>query len=138
MSSPHQERTMSLSDQDIRAIRDVSEKFPDMIKNKKFDALSSIYTEDAVIMPPEHGAVTGRKDIAEFLGSFPTLTAFENVVDEIDGTGDMAYVRGHFRMVMVPEPGAEPVEEKGQYLEIRKKQPDGSWPLTHDIFNPGV
>jgi ketosteroid isomerase-like protein len=41
-------------------------------------------------------------------------------------------------MVMVPEPGAGSVEEQGQYLEIRRKQPDGSWLLTHDIFNPGI
>jgi len=129
---------MSLSDQDIRAIRDISERFPDMMMNKRFDALEGIYTEDAVIMPPGHDSVTGLREIENFLGSFPPLTKFENVVDEVDGTGDMAYVRGHFRMVMVPEPGADPVEEFGQYLEIRRKQPDGSWPLSHDIFNPRV
>lgn len=129
---------MSLTDQDIRAIRAISERFPDMMMNKRFDALPGIYTEDALVMPPGHGSVTGLKEIEEFLGSFPPLKAFENVVDEIDGTGDMAYVRGHFRMVMVPEPGADPVEEQGQYIEIRKKQPDGTWLLTHDIFNPGV
>jgi len=129
---------MSLSDQDLRAIRDVSEKFPDMMMNKNFDALPDIYTEDALLMPPDHGSVTGHGEIAEFLGSFPPLTEFDLFVDEIDGAGDIAYVRGSFRMVMVPEPGADPVEERGQYLEIRKKQADGSWLLSRDIFNPGV
>ena len=129
---------MSLSDQDIRAIRDISDKFPNMMMNKNFDVVPSIYAEDAILMPPEHGSVSGHGEIAEFLGSFPPLTAFDLFVDEIDGDGNVAYVRGSFRMVMVPEPGADPVEEKGQYLEIRKKQPDGSWLLSHDIFNPGV
>lgn len=129
---------MSLSDQDIRAIRDISERFPDMMMKKSYETLPSIYTEDAVIMPPGHGSVTGREAIAAFLGSFPPLTAFENTVEEVDGTGDIAYVRGRFRMVMVPDPAADPVEEEGQYLEIRKKQPDGSWLLSHDIFNPGI
>jgi ketosteroid isomerase-like protein len=129
---------MALSDQDIRAIRDVSERFPGMIMNKRFDDLPGIYAENAVIMPPDHTPITGRQGIAEFLESFPNMKAFENTVEEIDGDGNMAYVRGRFRMEMVPEPGAEPVVEEGQYIEIRKKQPDGSWPLTHDIFNPGV
>jgi ketosteroid isomerase-like protein len=129
---------MSLTDQDIRGILDVSDRFPDMFMNRRFDTLASIYTEDAMVMPPGHGSVTGLKEIEEFLGSFPPLTEFENVVDEIDGAADVAYVRGHFRMVMVPEPGADPVEEQGQYLEIRRKQPDGSWLLSHDIFNPGI
>ena len=129
---------MALSDQDIRAIRDVSERFPGIMMNKRFDEIPSIYTDDAVVMPPDHSPVTGRQGIAEFLGSFPPMKTFENTVEEIDGDGQMAYVRGRFRMEIVPEPGAEPVVEEGQYIEIRKKQPDGSWPLTHDIFNPGV
>lgn len=129
---------MSLSDQDIRAIRDISEKFPDMMKNKNFDEIPNIYTADALLMPPDHGSVTGHTEIAEFLGSFPPLTAFDIFVDEIEGAGDIAYVRGSFRMEMIPEPGADPVEQHGQYLEIRKKQADGSWLLSRDIFNPGV
>ena len=129
---------MSLSDQDIRAIRDVTEKFPDVMKNKNFDEIPNIYAADALLMPPDHGSVTGHADIAEFLGSFPPLKAFDIFVDEIEGAGDIAYVRGSFRMEMVPEPGADPVEQHGQYLEIRKKQQDGSWLLSHDIFNPGV
>jgi ketosteroid isomerase-like protein len=129
---------MSLSDQDIRAIKGISEMFPDMVINKRFEALPEIYTPDALVMPPGHSPVAGLKEIEGFLDSFPPLTKFENFVDEIDGSGDVAYVRGRFRMVMVPDPSADPVEEKGQYLEIRKKQPDGTWLLSHDIFNPGV
>ncbi|MGD2124014.1 MAG: DUF4440 domain-containing protein [Gemmatimonadota bacterium] len=129
---------MGLSDQDVRAIRDISDRFPDMMLNKRFDVLPGIYSEDAMVMPPDHSAVVGLQEIEGFLASFPPLTEFENVVDEVEGAGDIAYVRGRFRMVMVPEPGAEPVEQQGKYIEIRKKQPDGSWPLTHDIFTPGV
>lgn len=129
---------MGLSDQDLRAIQAVSDRFPGMMMNKDFDELPKIYTEDAVLMPPDHGSVSGHAEIAEFLGSFPPLTAFDIFVDEIEGAGDIAYVRGSFRMEMVPEPGADSVEQRGQYLEIRKKQEDGSWLLARDIFNPGV
>ena len=37
-------------------------------------------------------------------------------------------------MTMNP-PGAEPVHEAGKYIEIRKKQADGSWLLYRDIYN---
>ena len=129
---------MSLSDQDIRNIQAISDKFMDVFKDGAYNEVDTLYTEDAVVMPPDQGAVTGRGEIRTFMESFPPMVEFKNVVDEISGEGGMAYVRGHFRMVMAPEPGGEPVVSEGKYLEIRKKQPDGSWPVTHDIFTPGV
>jgi ketosteroid isomerase-like protein len=129
---------MSLSEQDVRTIRELSTNFMEFMVKKDFSRADEVYTEDAVLMPPDFGAVTGLAAIKDFLGGFPPIHEFENVVDDVDGRGDMAYVRGHFRMVMMPEAGAEPVVEEGQYLEIRKRQDDGSWPIAIDIFNPGV
>lgn len=128
---------MSLSDQDIRAIRQLSDTFMEFMVKKDFTNAGRVYTDDAVLMPPDHGSVAGLSAIQEFLGGFPPISEFNNVVEEIDGRDDMAYVRGRFRMVMEP-PGSETVVEEGQYLEIRRRRDDGSWPIAIDIFNPGV
>jgi len=38
-------------------------------------------------------------------------------------------------MIFQPEGAPGPIEEIGKYLEIRKRQPDGSWLLIVDISN---
>lgn len=53
---------------------------------------------------------------------------------EVDGRGDLAYVRGRYSMVMAL-PSQPELSESGKYIEIWRKQPDGSWKLFRDIFN---
>ncbi len=35
----------------------------------------------------------------------------------------------------LPEGAAEPVQDRGKYVEIRRKQADGAWLIAVDIFN---
>ena len=67
--------------------------------------------------------------------AFPPASKFELQIDELDGQGDLAYVRGHFHMVMNPEGAPEPVEDRGKYVEVRRKQADGTWLMSVDTFN---
>jgi ketosteroid isomerase-like protein len=56
-------------------------------------------------------------------------------VDEVEGYGDVAYVIGRYAMTLEPEGASEPVDDEGKYIEIRRKQPDGGWLMSRDIFN---
>lgn len=122
------------SDADRQAIEQITQEFGEAFRAGDWAAVAALYTEDAVLMPPNHAAVRGPDAIQEFMSSFPPTTAFDLQGDEIDGCGDLAYVRGTYSMTLAPE-GAEPVEESGKYVEIRRKQPDGRWLLAVDIFN---
>jgi hypothetical protein len=53
---------------------------------------------------------------------------------EIQGQGDLAYDRGTYSMTVTP-PGLAPIEDHGKYLSIWRKQADGSWKITHAMFN---
>jgi ketosteroid isomerase-like protein len=48
----------------------------------------------------------------------------ENSIVQIDGQGDLAFVRGTISLLLDFE-GA--VKEEGKFLDILRKQPDGSW-----------
>jgi ketosteroid isomerase-like protein len=124
---------MSLSDQDIQSIRDRAADFPARMMSGDFEGISHHYEEDAVLMPTGEGSITGRSQIQEWMKAFPPLDFFQFEIDDIDGDGDMAYVRGRYHMVFA---GDEPVDQRGKYLEVRKKQADGSWLMRVDIFNP--
>ena len=123
-----------LTEADISAIRAVTEALPGYMEGDR-SGIGSLYTEDAVLMPGGAPTVHGREAIREFMGGFPPVKKFELSIDEIDGRGDLAFVRGPFEMTMEPEGAPAPVKMVGKYIEIRQRQADGSWLISRDIFN---
>lgn len=99
---------------------------------------ATYYAPDAILMPPNHGAVEGRAGIAEFFAGFPPIESLRFEPVEAHGVGDVAYVYGHYTLSMMP-PGAESaVTDYGKYIEVWRRQEDGSWKLSRDIFNSDV
>ena len=91
------------------------------------------YTEDAVVLPPNAPEASGHAAIEAFFRSFPPLTAFEIRNVELEGAGDLAYQRGRYSMTMTI--GGAAVSDSGKYLEILRKQSDGSWRTLRDMFS---
>jgi ketosteroid isomerase-like protein len=44
-------------------------------------------------------------------------------------------VLGTYTMTIVPPGAPGPVNDSGKYVEVRRKQSDGSWLIAVDIFN---
>ena len=126
----------SLTESDVEAIRASTEAYGDAVSAGDWAATGWLYTEDAVLMPPNAPAAMGRDAIQETMASFPPITAFSIVADDIQGVGDLAYVRGTFSITL--QAGDNVIEDHGKYLEIRRRQADGSWPITVDIWNSDV
>ena len=124
-----------LSAADLDAIAAVSRAFSEALVRRDLDTLALLYSDDAALMPPNHPAVQGRAAIKAWLGGFPAVTQFELRVDRIDGRADLAYVRGAYTMVLKPGDAPETISDTGKFLEIRHKQPDGSWPFIVDMFS---
>ncbi|MFH1765890.1 MAG: DUF4440 domain-containing protein [Gemmatimonadota bacterium] len=91
------------------------------------------YAEDAIALAPNAAAVQGRAAIADFLSSFPTITTFTMQLITVEGVGDLAYVHGTYHLEMSTPDG--PAVDDGKYIEIWRRQADGGWKITHDIFN---
>jgi len=124
----------ALSEADRAAIEATSKAFVEGVNAKDWAAVAATYTEDAALMPPNAPSVEGRADIQAFFEAFPPISDFNFEIIEVEGQGDMAYVRGAYTMTITPE-GGDPIADTGKYIEIRKKQADGSWLLYLDIFN---
>jgi ketosteroid isomerase-like protein len=97
--------------------------------------MSAYYAPDAMMMPPNGPIVQGRDAIATFMQSFGTLTSLSFEVQELEGAGDMAWSRGAYTLMFRPPGDTVTITDRGKYLEIWKKQSDGSWRVTRDIFN---
>ncbi|MFH1524635.1 MAG: DUF4440 domain-containing protein [Chloroflexota bacterium] len=93
------------------------------------------YTEDAIVLPPNGPAVQGWTLMEPWFASFPPMSDFRPQIIEVEGRGDLAYVRGTYSMMLTPPGVTEPINDTGKYIEIWRKQADGSWRVIRDIFN---
>ena len=124
-----------LPDEDVAAIRASSDAWVQHVESGNWAALAALYTENAAFMPPNEAIAQGRIAIQAWMEAFPRITEFSLTLDEIDGRGDLAFVRGTYSVTIHPEDAPEPIRDTGKYVEIRRKQPDSSWLLAVDIFN---
>ncbi len=126
---------MGMSDSDVKLMQAISDEFVQKVTKGDFQGLADLYTEDAVLMPPGFPALYGREEIRSWTQAYPPVTKFECHFEEVDGYDDLAYVRGRYVMEISPQGAPEPIVDKGKFLEIRRRQPDGSWPISVDTWN---
>ena len=97
---------------------------------------ASLYTEDAVMMPPNSPAVDGRAAIESWLAMLPVkISNAEGTALEVEGAGTVAYVRGTYLMSLQIPDVPQSVPQQGKFLQIYARQPDGSWLLARDMWN---
>jgi len=127
-----------LSDADKAAIRAGGDSFVVYFRTDRDSAIAALFTENAVVMPPNAGAVEGRAAIRAFFEGYPPLPDFVGTPIDVDGRGDLAYVRGTYSFSMPAAGGRPAMSDHGKFLEIRRRQPDGKWLVSVDIFNSDV
>ena len=128
-------RSSSFPAHEIEAIKGFYPPWKACILEQDFEGITRFYTEDAVVMPPNQPTIRGRAEVKSWMEAFPKVTEAEFEIDEVEGLGDFAFVRGHYSLTMEIEGAPGPVQDKGKYIEIRERQPDGTWLLARDIFN---
>jgi uncharacterized protein (TIGR02246 family) len=115
------------------AITKLAKEWEAAFNAKDVAKVASMYTDDAVVMPPNHEPVRGRANIEAFFkemeGTKLTLTPFDSAI-----SGASAYEAGTYQMSMTPKTGP-PTTDKGKYVVILKRGSDGQWRLAYDIFN---
>jgi ketosteroid isomerase-like protein len=128
-------QTAGLSDKDVAAIRAQTAEFVKGIKAADFASVAALYAETATFMPPNQPLVSGRAAIETWLKGFPPLQDFLLQIVEVDGRGDIAFCRGTYSMTIAPPGAPAPMKDAGKYIEVRRRQKDGSWKIAADIFN---
>ena len=124
-----------LSASDIECVMAMYDTFRPAVLSGDFDTLVELYTEDAIVMPPNSPPVGGRAAVKAMFESYPKFLAVDFTVDEIVGEGDLACVIGQYRMSLEnPETGGT-MDDVGSFIEVRERQEDGRWLLARDIFN---
>lgn len=95
--------------------------------------VQTYYAPDATVLPPNQAAIKGHAAIVEFLSSFPPISSFNGSNLSVEGAGDLAYAYGTYQMTM--DLPAGPASDNGKYIEVWKRQADGTWKVQYDCFN---
>jgi uncharacterized protein (TIGR02246 family) len=127
-----------LSDEDKATIRAVDADWARAAKEGNGEAIAALYASDAVLLPPGEPMVKGaaaKKYWVDFANGYSGPTELNTMA--VEGGGDVATAVGTYKMSLTPKKaGAKPLPtEKGKYLEVLKRQEDGSWKLIYDMWN---
>jgi ketosteroid isomerase-like protein len=89
-------------------------------------------------MPPNIPALTTKEAIRglwqSMLGSQGFSGHWTATRVEVARSGDLASVSGNYEFTE-KDAGGAPMTDKGKYLEVWKKQADGSWKCVVDMFS---
>jgi uncharacterized protein (TIGR02246 family) len=96
---------------------------------------AALYTQDAIVLRPHAPAVQGREAIQQWLATLPPISNAKGQGVEVMGYGDLACLRGTYSMRFTIPGVPAPIDEQGKFLQIYRKQSDGSWKLTREIYN---
>lgn len=116
------------------AIKADEKKWNDDFHAKNVDALLAHYAPDAVAVFPGAPSVTGdslRKTYEDAVKDANFDVSFSS--DKIDGSGDLAYSRGHFTEKYTDPNTKAVASNSGTYVTVYKKQADGSWKVVEDL-----
>lgn len=122
---------------DEAAIRDADAQWSKTAGANDLEGTVAYYTDDAVLLPPNEAIANGKQAIravwAPLLGPGTSISWQASKV-EVARSGDLAYITGAYQLTM-KDPQGNPVNDRGKFVEVWKKQADGKWKVVADIFN---
>lgn len=123
-----------LAEADAAAIRDAVGTLQRSALEGDWATYAAQFAEDGVALPPNGPAVEGRQAIQEWASAYSVSVFTMNQLN-LEGRGDLAYRRGSFSITLTPPGMREEVSDEGKFVEIWRRQEDGSWKVAVDIWN---
>jgi uncharacterized protein (TIGR02246 family) len=123
---------------DERAVREADAGWSKASAAKDVEAYVGFLAEDVLVLPPNAPMLTGkesmRKGISEGWATPGFALSWQASKAEASRSGDLAYTVGTYQFT-VNNPKGKPVTDRGKYVTVWKKQPDGKWKVAADIYN---
>jgi len=119
-----------------KALRDLDDQWSAAAGAKDVDKTVSFYSDDAIVMPPNAASATTKEAIRALWKDLLTdaKISWKTKEVEVAQSGDLACLSGTYE-VTLNDPTGKTVNDRGKYLEVWKRQADGSWKCGVDIWN---
>jgi len=108
-----------------------------------WEAWGAEYTTDPLRFPPNSPPLVGKAAADAFNHAAPKFSTFDAKLTSVIGSGDLAVTTGTF-MSSAPagkDSGGKATpafRDEGSFMQTLRKQPDGSWKVSRDIWNSSL
>ena len=125
------------TESDVATIQAIFKEYDDAIMAGDLEGYLSLFVDDCVVLPPNAKVLLGKDSYRSY--ARPIIEQFDMeeaiTVEETQVAGDWAFARGSFKWLLTPKAGGEAIEEIGKAITILKRQPDGVWKISRNIWN---
>ena len=132
-------RFANAEDKQVRAeIEAANDKLVAALNGGDAAGIAVLYTEDAMLLPPNSEMLEGREAVQAFWQGGIDMGIKEATLETevVEARGNAAYEVGKYTMIIEP-PGGPTISDRGKYLVVWKRQ-EGSWKLHSDMWNTSL
>ena len=105
------------------------------------DSLLALLSDDVIIMPPNETVLKGKPAVRTWYEGFvkQMRTSGLTITDrEVLLGGDYATEVAGFEWRLVPVAGGQEIIDRGSYMQVWHRQPDGRWLFSREVWNSGA
>ena len=123
---------------DETAVRAEDEAWAKRAESGQVDQFLMAYANDAVVLAPNapmaSDEASRRKMMTDMFATPGFALTWQPSKVEVARGGDIAYSLGTYQLT-VNDPSGKPINDRGKYATVWRKQADGSWKAIVDMFN---
>jgi ketosteroid isomerase-like protein len=124
-------------DSAVDGLADHRAAFADALRRGDADAASAVYATDAHVIAPSTEPIVGRDHIRAFWqagidAGVVDVALSSGGAEQSDG---LAYETGEYEFKVGSYDGGR-VVERGHYVQVYQRQPDGTWQRAVEMFSP--
>jgi ketosteroid isomerase-like protein len=135
-AAPAADVSLSQEDRD-RLTRGIEQGMTEAGVSGAWAEMADHFTMDAYHMPAGEPSVIGRENVRDYMernwGALP-VTEMVQTIDKLEGYDGLAYARGTYSLT-VDDGGSMRIRDRGKFLIIAEKQPDGSWQIATSMYS---
>jgi ketosteroid isomerase-like protein len=134
-------KTANVTEKDKTVITEWNAESLTMVRNLNKDNAETFvkhtYSEDAILYPPNAKSVMGLEAIIVFYQNYPTMSDFNQEIEEMEVFGDYTYLRLNYSLP-INQPVLNSYIDTGVIFCIMRKQNDGNWKIWREIWNSDI
>lgn len=122
---------------DVETVRAWFQQYTAAINEGAVDQWAAFVANDAVILPPDEPPIIGMGNIRpRYAAVFDAYSFdFTGQPEEITVAGQLAIIRASIEESLTPTGGGLPIQFRGAWLLVLRKQHDGAWKLWRNMWS---
>lgn len=123
------------------AVEAATTAFHQALRTNALETFVSFVADDVFFMPPGEPPIRGKISVRNWMTGFLSqyrTTALTLADREVIVGGGWAIELGSYEWGLLPIAGGDPIVDRGNYMQVWKEQPDGSWRFAREIYNSSV